>query len=117
MAEPAVDLTAERVAHNDATFRRANEVIRAAAEEHDVSEGIAFVCECANPDCRELIRIKLDEYREVRSDPRTFLNVPGHHVFAHGHARVISEHDGYVIAEKIGLAGEIVEHDARHGGA
>ena len=113
MSEPAVDLTAERVAKNDATFRRANDRIRAAAEEHDISEGIPFVCECANPECRELLRMRLDEYHEVRSDPRTFLNVPGHHVFALGHARVIAERDGYVIAEKIGIAGEIVESEYR----
>lgn len=101
--------TAERVARNDAIFRDANEGIRDAAEEHRIEGPIPFVCECADPTCRELLRLLLAEYAEVRSNPRHFLNAPGHHVAAHGWAEVVKRYDGYTVVEKIGEAGAIAE--------
>lgn len=103
-------LVAERVARNDSMFRDANEGIRTAAEELGFgAEVVPFVCECADPNCREIVQLPLGEYRRVRSNPRHFLKVPGHEAAAQGHARVIAEGDGYVVAEKIGLAGELAE--------
>lgn len=103
-------LVAERVARNDAMFREANEQIRNAAERLGFEqEAIPFVCECADPNCREIVRLPLDEYRRVRGNDRHFLNVPGHAESAQGHAKVVAEADGYVLVEKIGLAGELVE--------
>ena len=45
----------------------------------------------------------------MRSNPRWFVNVPGHHVSAEGWAEVVAERDGYAIVEKVGRAGELVE--------
>ena len=105
---------AERVARNDATFREANEKIRAAAEVLATTiERVPFICECAEERCVEVVRLDLDEYGEIRSNPRWFLNVPGHEVAARGWGKVVAAReaggDEYVIVEKVGLAGEIVE--------
>jgi len=40
--------------------------------------GIPFICECADPACREIIRLNQDEYEAVRAESRHFFNVPGH---------------------------------------
>jgi hypothetical protein len=55
------------------------------------------------------------EYERIRADPRLFLKAPGHDVAAHGWATVVERHGGYVVAEKLGRAGDIVEmlHDDR----
>lgn len=104
------ELTQERVARNDARFREANESIEAMAEalDTDVSR-IPFLCECADRSCTEIVRMSLEEYEEVRSDSRHFLNVPGHEVAAQGAAAVVSEHDSYVIVRKLAHAGDVVE--------
>lgn len=68
-----------------------------------------FICECANPTCSEIVQLELSEYEEVRADSRHFFNVPGHQAAAQGAAAVVAERDGYVIAEKTGHAGDVVE--------
>jgi hypothetical protein len=108
VAESA-DVTAERVARNDATFRAANEEIQDSAQEYEFSDPIPFVCECADPACRDLLRVPRAEYEEVRANPRRFLNVDGHEVAAGPHARVVERREVYIIVEKVGRAGEVVE--------
>ena len=102
-------LVEERIALNNATFRNANERIGAAAGIYDVDMPVPFICECADRDCSEIVRLDLDDYEEIRADARHFLNAPGHHVAAQGAAVVVAERDGYVIVEKVGHAGDIVE--------
>jgi hypothetical protein len=110
-------LMEERIARNDAAFREANEDIEASAIAYGVDIPVPFVCECADPSCREFVRLRLDEYEEVRADPRHFLNVPGHQVAAQGAADVVAERGGYVIVRKKGHAGEVAEAlDERTGG-
>jgi hypothetical protein len=101
---------AERVARNDATFRAANEKIRVAAETLATTvERVPFICECAEERCVQIVRLHLDEYGEIRSNPRWFLNVPGHEAAARGWGKVVAAREAYVIVEKVGLAGKIVE--------
>lgn len=102
-------LMEERIARNQATFRDANERISAAAGVYDVSMRVPFICECADPTCSEVVRLGLDEYEEIRSDSRHFLNVPGHQTAAQGVSVVVDERNGYVIVEKMGHAGEVAE--------
>ena len=102
-------LTEERIAENNVRFREANEHIRNAAEEHGVTALVPFICECPDSSCMEVVRIELDHYRAVRSHPRHFINVTGHDHASGPAARRLSEHDGYVVVEKVGLAGEIAE--------
>ena len=102
-------LMEERIARNQGTFRAANERIGAAAGVYDVATRVPFICECADPTCTEVVLLELDQYEEIRSDSRRFLNVPGHQTAAQGVSVVVEERNGYVIVEKIGRAGEIAE--------
>jgi hypothetical protein len=102
-------LSAERIGRNDAIFRKANEAIAEAADDAEVDEQVPFICECADPACTEIIRMSVEEYSEIRSDPRHFLNAPGHQGASQGWGQVIEEGDGYVVVAKIGPAGEVAE--------
>jgi len=112
--EPGTDrstagFSAERIARNDAIFRQANEDIDAVAEAEGIEDRVPFICECADPACREIIQMSIGEYVEIRRDPRLFLNVPGHEASAQGWGQVVERHGGYVVVEKIGPAGEVAE--------
>ena len=109
-------VTQERVARNDAIFREANEGIQQAASKYDVLEQIPFICECADENCRELIVLSMDEYDEIRGNPRHFLNAPGHVRAAQGAAEVVKDRGRYTIVEKTGHAGDIVEKLDPRGG-
>jgi hypothetical protein len=111
-------LMEDRIARNQATFREANERIGAAAGVYEVATPVPFICECADPSCSEIVRLELDQYEEIRSDSRRFLNVPGHQSAAQGVSVVVEERKGYVIVEKVGHAGEVAEAlDERDAGA
>lgn len=102
-------LLEERIARNDATFREANERISAAAATYGVDVPVPFVCECADPRCSEVVRLKLEEYEEIRADSRRFFHVPSHRDTEGTVGVVVAERDGYVIVEKTGHAAEIAE--------
>ena len=103
------ELREERIARNNATFRDANEHIGAAAGAYGIDSPIPFICECADARCSAIVRLTLEQYEEVRADSRHFLNVPGHQDGAEGAAEIVEERDGYVIVEKLGRAGDIVD--------
>ena len=104
------ELTQERIARNDARFRSANEAIEQAAQRYEVDDfPIPFLCECADVSCREVIRMSLESYEEVRSDGRAFLSAPGHEHGAADVTEVVAKRDGYTIVRKIGHAGEVAE--------
>ena len=110
--EPGTDhstagLSAERIGRNDAIFRQANEGISEVAESTEFSQPVPFVCECADPKCREMVLLTPQEYGAVRQDPTTFLNVPGHQASAQGWGQVIETHDHYVFVAKIGPSAEL----------
>src|SRR5437763_12926521 len=77
-------LSAERIGRNDAIFRNANEGISEAADAEEIEDRVPFICECADPACREIVQLSMQEYREIRQDPRLFFNVPGHEASAQG---------------------------------
>jgi hypothetical protein len=97
----------ERMAANQALFRSSNEGIREAARRAGL-ERIPFLCECDDLDCTQLLRLTALEYERVRRDGRTFIVVPGHEQ-ADARSRVVSEHGGYSVAQKVGRAGEIAQ--------
>ena len=103
-------LLEERIAKNDATFRRADERISAAAETYSVGDMLVpFVCECADPECSEVVRLSLAEYEDIRADSRHFFHMPGHRDADGTAGVVVAERDEYVIVEKTGRAAEIAE--------
>lgn len=104
------ELTQERIARNDATFRDANERIAAAARDIQLDGSAPFLCECADPSCTDLIRLDLTRYADVRRHPRRFFVVPGHEDEA---VKVIESGDSIDVVEKTGRAGEVAEELAR----
>ena len=109
MQDEARDLSAERVGYNEATFREANDRIRAAAEEHEVDAPIPFLCECADEPCREIVRLSLRAYADVRVSASWFFVATGHQAAMGRHGRVIADHGAYLVVEKIGRAAEAAE--------
>jgi hypothetical protein len=103
-----------RVGRNEVVFREVNERLRELGEGSSlVAEHTAFVCECANVECTEHVRMTLDAYEEVRSDPKRFFVIPGHEELEF--ERVIDDRDGYLIVEKLsgGPAGIAIKEDPR----
>jgi hypothetical protein len=105
--------TAQRVAHNQATFRDANERIeQAALDVAGDAPMIPFICECPRVTCSELARLSLVEYETVRSRGVWFLVVPGHEVCEVDGvevAQVVRKHERFSMMEKVGEAGEVAE--------
>jgi hypothetical protein len=106
-----VDSRQQRVARNEALFRRVNERIE------EINETLAgesdFLCECGSDDCTAPVSLTLSEYEQVRSNPTHFLIAHGHDVV--DVERVVRKTDRYAVVEKFsGEAGRIaVETDPR----
>jgi hypothetical protein len=101
------ELTQERIARNQATFRDANERIVAAAGEIGLEpRGVPFICECADVTCTKVLLIDLPEYAAVRRNPRRFIHAPGHEDEA---SIVVEVHRGYAVVEKQSRAGDVAE--------
>jgi hypothetical protein len=103
-------VTQERIAKNDSLFREANERIESVAEEQKLTVSpVPFICECADLQCTQITSLTLEEYWYVRSNPRWFINAPGHESAGLGAVAVVEDHRSYVIVEKQGYAGEVAE--------
>ncbi|TMK40888.1 MAG: hypothetical protein E6G56_05700 [Actinobacteria bacterium] len=87
------DPNAERLARNEALFRKLNQAQPAEPEGSN-----DFYCECGDLLCTARVGLTLDEYLAVRSDRRRFLIVPGHQVDEV--EQVVERHDGYWVVEK-----------------
>jgi hypothetical protein len=107
-------LTLVRIAKNQATFRAANENINRAGARVGLESDVPFICECADETCIEIVRLSLEEYGGIREHPRHFFNAPGHERLSldAGASVVVEDRDGYVLVEKTGIAGELVEREA-----
>ena len=68
------DSHAEKGARNQALIREVNERIEQVAED---AAHPAFLCECANPDCVDMIVLSVAEYESIRSSPTRFPVKPG----------------------------------------
>jgi hypothetical protein len=103
------ELTAERVARNDARFRQSNEELTGVADALGLDDrGLRpFLCECADMSCTQVVQLTAAEYEAVRRSPIQFINARGHERNGLGWARVVDEFDRYTIVEKIGVAAEI----------
>jgi hypothetical protein len=105
----------ERKAENEAVFRAANE--RIVAARHELTRATVktpFFCECDDVNCREMLRIELDEYEAVRSHPTRFIITCAQRHDDPG--EIVAENETYVVVEKHGDAGRVaVETDPRGG--
>ena len=96
---------AERRALNENVFREMNERLEQLGEEFG-DDTVEFLCECADPACAAPLSIPVSLYEAVRNHPRWFLVVPGHQREVE---RVVQEHPGCLVIEKLGEAGEVAE--------
>jgi hypothetical protein len=97
------DVSEERLAINEATFRRVNEGIEAGSDDHHM----VFACECGRLGCNQLLELSRADYDAVREHPRRFFLLPGHELL--DIERVVERHDGYFVVEKVGRAGDVAE--------
>jgi hypothetical protein len=105
----------QKRAENEATFRDANERIRAAERALEPPlERVPYICECDDVHCREQIRLTAAEYERVREDGATF-------AIAHGHPSdgdTVEEHEEYLVVRKPDGSGEVARAlDPRRDGA
>lgn len=96
-----------RAARTESLFRATNEAIERGLWPGDEQDAVRFRCECARVDCHGVIELPVDEYEAVRRDPRQFLILPGHE--SPDLELVVARHDGYLVVEKQGAAGEEAE--------
>ena len=88
----------ERLAQNEALFRFANERMADWEESHAEGATELYSCECADPECRERVRLRKWEYEKVRSDSRHFFVLRGHEI--PNVETVIETHDEWCVIEK-----------------
>ena len=82
-----------------------------------VDRPVPFLCECSDPGCVRLVHLSLGEYRDVRSNDRWFLHAPNHETTVAGAVQLVEHRPGYVLVEKVGLAGTIADELAAEGGS
>jgi hypothetical protein len=92
----------ERVARNEAAFRKVNEAIEQGRQTREGRAG--FVCECGRLGCNEIIEMTLPEYEAVRADARRFAVRHGHEL---EFEEVIETHERYLVVAKRGGAGDV----------
>ena len=99
----------EKIARNNAAFRDANERIQTAAADYGFWDGrtVPFLCECSDESCMTIVRMSLEEYRQVRSNPRWFAHAPGHEERISGVVETVEAREHYVLVEKVGHAGDV----------
>jgi hypothetical protein len=96
------ELREKRLAANEVFFRELNEKLE---RQTDDSDTLIVVCECADPDCAQRLKLTRHEYEAARSESTLF-------VVAHGHVdpaieEVISRNDRYEQVRKIGVGRDV----------
>lgn len=69
--------------------------VRLSAAIDDAGHSWAFMCECGEHGCRELLKMRLADYRAARELDR-FLVVPGHEA---SDDLVVERHESYLVVE------------------
>lgn len=60
--------------------RQANKQIAEKALRLHFNARVPFVCECSDPDCREFVLLRPEEYAAARRDSRAHITLPGHQI-------------------------------------
>jgi hypothetical protein len=95
----AVNERERRIGENEALFRQVNERLRDVNDAFgSVTGDFEIVCECGDVDCAERITLTVDEYTDLRSDPRYFAVIRGH--VAEDVEEVIRRGDRYDVIQK-----------------
>jgi hypothetical protein len=94
-----------RIGRMQSLFRSVNERIAATSERSGADE-TEIVCECPDQSCTERVELPLAQYEEVRDEPTRFVVRPGHE--DETIARVIEQHRGFEVVEKVHRAAATV---------
>ena len=100
-----MDERTRRVAENEALFRQVNE--RVVGRERRPAETFEIVCECADTQCMEHLRVTTEVYERTRSEPTDFLLKPGH--AKPEYETVIDAHEEFELVRKTGAAGSVAK--------
>jgi hypothetical protein len=105
----SIRLNAEKQNHYRIVNERIAEIYTAFAasrEDDNLSELFELFCECGHPGmCGQRIKIDTATYERIRSDPTTFVLVPGHQTT--DVENVIEIGNDYLITRNFGLAADI----------
>jgi|SRR6185312_2573394 len=96
----------QRVAMNEATFRKVNEGMQAG---QDPPGRLTFLCECGRLGCNKLMELTRDEYEAVRADSTTFAIIDGHEILEV--EDVVERHERYAVVRKRGTEEEEVAYN------
>ena len=99
------ELSAERLARNEAFFREVNERIKDVGGALGPDAQHVFICECADASCTARITLTVAEYEHVRSSPTHFVLAPGHVSPEIEH--VVEREGDHVVVAKTGVAGQV----------
>jgi hypothetical protein len=98
----------ERIARNEAIARDINESIESSHNERSQEGSIRLMCECGQEECERLIAISVDEYEQIRQDPRHFATYKDH--VTPDVEFIVKEVERYVVVQKReGKGAQIVE--------
>jgi hypothetical protein len=97
----------ERLASNEALFRLANDRMAGWEERRASSASELYLCECADPDCKQKLSLTRGEYEGVRSDSRRFFVAEGHEV--PDVETVVERHGEWSVIEKDPEVTEMVD--------
>ncbi len=100
-----MDERTRRVAENEALFRQVNE--RVVGSERRPAETFEIVCECADTQCMEHLRVTTEVYERTRSEPTDFLLKPGH--AKPEYETVIDANEEFELVRKTGAAGSVAK--------
>jgi len=103
----------ERVARNESATREINEDIERAHQAVSRTGHIRMLCECGREGCDRVIALTMEEYEQVRVDPRQFAIAREHLI--PDMERIVAETDRYaIVAKREGTPAAIVtEEDPR----
>ena len=92
------------MAENEALFRQVNE--RVVGRGRRPAESFEIVCECADTECMEHLRVTAELYERARREPTDFLLKPGHS--KPEFETVIEAQDEFELVRKTGAAASVV---------
>jgi hypothetical protein len=97
-------------AETESLYREVNERIHAVnAQRLLLDPPEALICECAKPDCSELVAMNVVEYRGLRMHSTWFVIAPGDEHFFPEVERIVAKDGHYWVVEKHDGAARIAE--------
>ena len=104
----APERDAVRAARNEILLRKYNEHLE--RDRLRVQPQMAeWLCECADEDCAQAVKLSIAEYEEVRSEATQFLVAPGPDHVDPAIESVVRRTERYWVVAKVGVAADMAE--------